>query len=278
MIADAPLGRLRAPSETPCVAAEGCSYLRALSTIEHIAGFEHTARNYAAAASRCREQGCWAARQTEQQASATEASSPIQFKAHYRPPPRIASLGQDAITLPFDRSNLLDVISDAQGNHIERRSLKFSTLPARGGDPLGSLYHYWSDLRAANACRFSSIDTVQLARAGVIGKLHIVDVSSGDPQDFRFDLFGYNLPIGRYFESPRAHPVGIWADGLMRDYNTVRLTAAPRLHRIRCRLGDTSHHYTRLILPFLDKGGRVTRLLVAIREEAGNGVKLETRN
>ena len=42
--------------------------------------------------------------------------------------------------------------------------------------------------------------------------------------------------------------------------------------RIRCRLGDTSHHYTRLILPFLDERGSVIRLLVAIRQEPGTWI------
>ena len=149
----------------------------------------------------------------------------------------------------------------------------FRSLPRRG-DALGSLYRYWCDLRAANACRFSDIDTVQLARAGIIGKLHVVDVDSGNPCDFRFDLFAYAVPIGRY-EAPCAHPVKIWADSLMRDYNTVRLTASPRLHRVRCHLGGVGHHYTRLILPFHGKRGRVTRLLVAIREEAGNALQVK---
>jgi hypothetical protein len=262
-----------AGAEVACVAAEGCSYLRALATIEHIAGFEHTARAYAAAAGRCRERGCWAAQGQNVEAAVTPRA-PIPFKALHRPSPRDAASGHQAVTVPFDRSSLIDITSDRLGNYIERRRLDLRSLPSRG-DPLGSLYRYWSDLRAAGACQFSSIDTVQLARAGIIGKLHIVDVASSDPQDFRFELFGYDVSIGRYYESPRAHPVGIWVDGLMRDYSTVRLTAAPRLHRIRCLLGDTSHHYTRLILPFLGNRGRVTRLLVAIREEAGDNVKVQ---
>lgn len=261
-----------AGSEVACVAAEGCSYLHALSTIEHIAGFEHTARAYAAAAGRCREQGCWAAQKQNVEATITPPA-PIPFKALHRPS-RVAASGHQAVTVPFDRSSLIDITSDPFGNYIERRGIDLGSLPTRG-DALGSLYRYWSDLRAAGAHQFSSIDTVQLARAGIIGKLHIVDVASGDPQDFRFELFGYDVSIGRYYESPRAHPVGIWVDGLVRDYNTVRLTAAPRLHRIRCLLGDTNYHYTRLILPFLGNRRRVTRLLVAIREEAGDNVKIQ---
>jgi hypothetical protein len=39
-------------------------------------------------------------------------------------------------------------------------------------------------------------------RAGIIGRLHIVDVSSADPEDFRFELLGYGVPLGAY-EKPR---------------------------------------------------------------------------
>ena len=272
MTVDTPLPLGRAAPEVACAAAEGCSYLRALSTIEHIAGYEHTARSYAAAASRCRKEGCWATR-TREAEPPPSPSPPIRFEPARRRATGPALMRPAGVSVPFRRSELIDAVSDAAGNYIEKRGLKLGTLPSRG-DPLGSLYHYWSDLRGAGVCRVSSIDTVQLTRAGIIGKLHIVDVRSSDPQDFRYELFGYDVPIGRY-EAPRAHPVGIWADIVMRDYNTVRLTAAPRLHRIRCRLGDTAHHYTRLILPFLDKRNRVTRLLVGIREEAGNGIKIK---
>ncbi len=275
MAVDAPISVAETPPEIACVAAEGCSYLRALSTIEHIAGFEHTARNYAASASRCRERGCWAAAKAGA-APPSAAAQPILLPVSRRASPRVTALGRDAEPVPFIRSNLIDVISDRDGNYVERRGLKLGTLPARG-DSLGSLYQYWRDLRAAGASLFSNIDTVQLSRAGIIGKLHVVDVSSSDPEDFRFELFGYDVPIGRY-ESPRAYPIAILADSVMRDYNTVRLTAAPRLHRVRCQLDGVAYHYTRLILPFVNQRSRVTRLLVTIRQEAGDGVTVEPRD
>jgi hypothetical protein len=177
--------------------------------------------------------------------------------------------------IPFVRSRLVDFVSDNEGNYIERRPLKLETLP-ESNDPLGYLYQYWRSLRSKTGCQFSNIDTVHLTRAGIIGKLHVVDVASSNPLDFQFELSGYAVALGQY-ERPRALPVQIYADATMRDYNTVRLTGMPRLHRIRCRLGDTSHHYTRLILPFLNESGRVTRLAVAVREEPGNGARIQPR-
>lgn len=280
MARKAPLTTLPARGEVACVAADGCSYLSALSTIEHIAGFEHTARSYAAAADRCREHGCWAAQLSGGGAAPAVpgAADAVPLKV-VRLPGRAAAAAAaagEAETIPFCRSSLIDIVSDSDGNYVERRALKLHTLPARG-DPLGYLYHYWLDLRGASALQFSNIDTVHLARAGVIGKLHVVDVSGGDPGDFRFELFGYALPLDRY-EMPRALPVPIYANSTMRDYNTVRLTATPCLHHVRSRLGGISYHYTRLILPFVGSCNRVSRLLVAIRQEAGDGLKVESRN
>lgn len=274
MAIDAPARVVDARPEVACAEAAGCAYLKALSTIEHIAGFEHTARNYAVAASFCREQGCRAALKAG--AGAPAAAPLIPFKGVHRPPPRIAAFAREAETVPFIRANLVDVVSDRCGNYVERRALKLNSLPARG-DPLGSLYRYWCDLRAAGASQFSGIDTVQLTRAGIIGRLHIVNVSSSDPRDFRFELFGYNVPMGAY-PTPCAYPVAVYADATMRDYNTVRLTASPRLHRVRSLLMGVSYHYTRLILPFLNQSNGVSHLVVAIRQEPGDGTQVKARD
>jgi hypothetical protein len=280
MAANAPAGIAPSRPGVACAATEGCSYLRALSTIEHLAGFGHTARSYAASAAGCRQHGCWAAATQGGKgggdgavASALMRLKPDRVTRHRGP----AAIPQTAVeAIPFTRSALIDILSDSDGNFVERRALKTVDLPAKG-DGLGYLYRYWSDLRGAGALQFSHIDTVHLARAGVIGKMHVVDVDSPDPNDFRFDLVAYAQPLGRY-EKPCALPVSIYAKSAMADYNTARIMATSRLHRVRSRLNQTSYHYTRLILPFVNSRGRVNRLVVAIRQEAGDGLKLEARN
>lgn len=279
MAVKAPLGIAPAPGpaqpEVVCSAGDGCSYLRTLATIERIAGFEHSAERYAAAAARCREQGCSAPKPAKAPAIMSAAAAvPMKVVAGAQSFARFSRSIGAVEPIPFTRSAFIDILSDSDGNFIERRQLKPQTLPATG-DPLGYLYRYWLDLRRAGALQFSNIDTVHLARAGVIGSMHIVDVSSGDPDDFRFELFGYAVPLTRP-EGPRALPVQIYADTTMRDYNTVRLTGVPQLHRMHCRLGNIMHHYTRLILPFLDERNSVSRLCVAIRQERGNSMKVET--
>jgi hypothetical protein len=265
------------PAPVACVTEGGCSYLRALSTIERLAGFDQTASSYASAASRCQRLGCWAAEGAHDSHRHQESPScaPVAFDSHRPSPRRSAIPAHTAVVapIPFVRSAMVDAISDRDGNYVERRTARFDTLFERG-DPLTYLYEYWRGLRAETECRFSNIDTVHLMRAGIIGSMHVVDVRSADPQDFRFELTGYAVPLGP-FEKPRALPYPIYADITMRDYNTARLMGTARLHRVRAHLGGTAHHYTRLILPFFDTKGSVARLLVAIRQEPGNGVKLQ---
>jgi hypothetical protein len=173
--------------------------------------------------------------------------------------------------VPFPRSAKLDRVSDNAGNFVERTPLALDCLGA--GEPLRELYDYWHELRATTRCSFADVSATQLMGLGLIGRLHVVDVSSSDPGDFRFDLLGYAIPIPLY-PKPRAIPVAVYADGVMADYNTVRLTAAPRLHKLRGQLSGVVCHYTRLILPFFDDQGRVSRLLVGVRLERGDGTRL----
>ena len=255
-----------------CV-AEGCPHLRALATIEEIAGFPHTARSYALAATRCRS-ACGCAAQPCADADSLTPPSAIPLEVRRKAPSGdIDRPSREAALVRFDRAAGIDIIADRDGNYVERRLLKLETLPSRG-DALGYLYRYWSDLRAASAWEFANIDTVHLERAGIIGRLHILDVSSSDPGEFHYELFAHAVPVPRC-NLPRAVPVGIWADSLLRDYNTTRLLAVPQLHRIRCLLDGTRYHYTRLMLPFQNAYGRVHRLAVAIRQELGDGIKVD---
>jgi hypothetical protein len=263
----------------PCVAKGGCSYLRTIARLEQLAGFDRTAHLYEQAAARCKTEGCWAAQRGEAATGAAVADqSPIRLKAVVMPPkPSVILPPSRAVdAIPFDRSALVDRVSDGAGNYVETRTLRLESLTDRT-DSLGYIFQYWRQLFAGTECTLSNIDTIHLERAGIIGKLHIVDVGSSDPADFRYDLLGYAVPVG-YIEKPCAHPVEIYAGRVIHDYNLVRLTAAPRLQRIRSQLGGLSYHYTRLTLPFQDARGGVTRLAVAIRQEPGDGAKVETGN
>jgi hypothetical protein len=126
------------------------------------------------------------------------------------------------------------------------------------------------------SCQLSNVDTVHLMRAGVVGNLHVINVENADPEDFRFELTGYRLPLG-HFEKPRQCPFPIYADSVLGDYNTARLTAAPRLQRVRTQLGTAYYNYRRLIVPLFDKHRRVSRLLIGFQLDPGDGTTIKPR-
>jgi hypothetical protein len=148
---------------------------------------------------------------------------------------------------------------------VERRTLKFDTLTT--SSPLDDLFQYWRWLRGATACRIADLDAAQLIRACTIGRLHIVDVRSSDPGEFRFDLVGYGVP----FQAPRApgaHPIAIYADTTLRNDNSVRY-AAPAW------LDSVGYRYRRLILPLLeDTRRRVSHRALAIEPGPGDGAPI----
>jgi hypothetical protein len=255
-----------------CSAAGGCDYLRALSTIEQLAGFDWAARQYEEMAARCEERSCWIS-------EAPDRSSKLDalLVAPFSLGPGLQSGKRDvgprryplSSVVPFSRSSIFDMVSDGDGNFVERRDFKPGCMNA--GQSLNYLHEYWRSLRATTRCEFSDLGIAHLVHADIIGKLHVVDVSSADPDEFRFELYGYSIPLHR-MEKPRAHPVRIWADSILRDYNTTRMTAVPRLQKVRALVQGVIFHYTRLILPFFDQRGRVVRLAVAIHREPGDGV------
>jgi hypothetical protein len=269
-----------APSRDRCSAAGGCDYLRALSTIEQLAGFDWTARQYEEMAARCEERGCWISKAASPDRSGEMEAS---FVKPFLLDPGLQSGKRDvgprcypsSCVVPFSRSSVFDSASDGDGNFVERRDFKLGSVKA--GQSLNYLHEYWRSLRATTSCEFSDLEITHLVRADIIGKLHIVDVSSADPDEFRFELYGYSIPLRR-MEKPRAHPVRIWADSTLRDYNTTRMTAIPRLQRVRALVQGVIFHYTRLILPFFDEHDRVVRLAVAIQSEPGDGVVVSPCN
>ncbi len=257
-------------AKAPCVADGGCSYLRTLGIIEHLAGFDGPAERLFAMAARCRREGCWAASgEAEPAASAPALVTLPQGRKTARPP----KAERSAEVVSFPKGDAFDLVSDSEGNYVGRRNLKPAELKRIAS--LDYLLEYWRWLRSSTHCQFANVDTAHLMRSGIIGKLHLVDVSSSDPRDFTFELAAYAIPVPWPHHRKLGHfPIAIYGAATMHDYNTVRLTAAPRLQRMRAHLGGTVAHYTRLILPFFDDGGRVSRLAVAIHRERGDGAKV----
>jgi hypothetical protein len=252
---------------------EICRYLATVSKLERLAGFDLTAEVFATAAIECPRQGCRFGPLCRAPDARQEPQHPDPVTAlAFSPPPagyRRAWGGAEPVA--FARSTAIDVVSDEQGNFVERRTLKFDVLKAASS--LDYVFQYWQWLRGATPCRLSDLDVTQIIRAGIIGRLHVVDVRSSDPGDFRYELAGDVMPF-KAPPGPSTLPVAIYAETTTRDYNTVRLTGGPRLQRVRGRLEGVCYHYTRLILPFLDKNRRVSHLAVAVEQEPGDGMRL----
>ncbi len=262
------------PRASSCSRVTGlaCRYYAALATIERLAGYPQTALRFDIAAALCVRQGCGGECAVEdgdyaQRAEVTELASRGRSRLQ-------ATAAAPAASAPavLTRSRFINIARDAEGNYIERRDLDFAALETRRS--LGDLHRYWLSLRRETACRVADIDTVHLVRAGIIGRLHIVDVASSDPRDFRYKLFGHAVPAPPS-AAPRSLFMPLWAEAVLADYNTARLTGAPRLQRIRARSAGIAYHYTRLILPFFDAGRRTSHLAIATASERGDGVCLD---
>lgn len=260
-------------SDSDGVPLANCPFVQALATLERLTGCTLTADLLASRAAECAAQRCWFAGRCPAVTEVKEAPPPVPFPAKRRHPARRHSrVGFGGEKVAFSREVAADVVVDGRGNRVERRPLAIERR--RDSTSLDQLFGYWQWLRGATGCRLHAVDVAHVMRAGIIGRLHIVNVGSVDPQDFAFDLAGYALPLLQY-KKPCAHPVRIYADCTLRDYNTARMTGAAQLQRIRARVDDVRLHYTRLILPLMGNRGRVSHLMVAVEREAGDGMRID---
>jgi hypothetical protein len=171
------------------------------------------------------------------------------------------------------------IARDEHGNFIERRLVHTDVAMARGGG-LADVLRYWQGLKGdGQVPAFGDIDPVRLGQLGVLGRLHVLNAANPDPSLMRFDLYGNKVPLdnGRIYTGLAIgeHPVRIHAETVAADYDLVRQSAEPHYFRVRKRLGGVGYRYARLVLPFSDGGGRIDRLMVAVRPEPDDGLPLD---
>lgn len=146
------------------------------------------------------------------------------------------------------------------------------TLDAIGqsDSSLGQLLAYWHELKGAGSLppRRADFDILELGRRKLMGWSHVIDVSTADPRGFSFRLFGSNCDalFQRDFSKVSLNdvPCQLYAQAIMADYNTVKLTGTPSYHKVTARLNWRRTSYTRLVLPLADDQGRTTQLLVSV--------------
>jgi len=154
---------------------------------------------------------------------------------------------------------------------IERETLDPEALDEQ--EPLGCLYQYWLGCKRTSGGVPSrdAINPHVLHDCKLLGYAHVVDVSADDPLEFTFRLFGTSVTLddSRNYAGTKVgdYPVAPYREAVAKDYLTVKITAWPRLQRVRASVNYSRRSYQRLILPFSGGDSKPDRLLVAVRYE-----------
>ena len=164
------------------------------------------------------------------------------------------------------------VSEDENGNFIYRMPMPLDEVSHSDSFGMEHLLRLWrtSQQQSKNPLPLlSSINPETFTEIGMLGYVHVIDVSPAGPHDFSVQVYGSRvtlhngqnlsgMPLGDL-------PISIYRDAVATDYNTARMTGMPYYHRVVATIDDSRRHYTRLILPFSTDGMRPDRLLVGVR-------------
>ena len=132
-------------------------------------------------------------------------------------------------------------------------------------DPLPDLLAYWYDLpRIGDLPAAGALDP--LAMKGALGHLMLLDVIS-DGQDFRYRVYGTKIAERSGFDMTGRLTSEINTSGyISRFFLAVYRAAMARRQAIYTRHNPPSEisarTWDRLVLPLVDDGGRISRILV----------------
>ncbi len=134
------------------------------------------------------------------------------------------------------------------------------------GDRLGHLLGCWERLPRDPVAQLADIDPVELVELGLLGYIHLIDVTAPEPEGFEIRLWGRRLPIHgctdfagrRLIELPSRRI----AEALMDQALAARELGAPV-----AVAGDE----TRLMLPLSASGTAIDHLLVGVRPGRAGG-------
>lgn len=140
-------------------------------------------------------------------------------------------------------------------------------------DPeLMKLFLVWKHAREnspASLPRREDLGPEVLARIGMIGRIHMVDVSSMDPARFRYRLYGTTVAQMKSHDHTGLmlgdFPNRLHVSTLMEDYNTAKVTGVPLVQKVDAMFDFSRRDYKRLILPLVDgPSDTPNRLLVGV--------------
>ncbi|MBI3451755.1 MAG: PAS domain-containing protein [Rhodospirillales bacterium] len=176
---------------------------------------------------------------------------------------------EDTVLSPdniYGKSILPDIVTSR--DIVKRRRISLDAFDQQD-EKLQQAYVYWQSKRRGGLLPArEDIDIVDLRP--LIGKIHLVDVSSGDPAQFHFRVFGSSVreSISNVFRNQLVGECTSQAlkQSVIEDYTSVIFTGVSSYHQIVALIEYVKYSYSRLVLPLADDGRRVTLLMVCINK------------
>jgi len=129
---------------------------------------------------------------------------------------------------------------------------------------LMNLYRYWESLRPEGLIP-SRGDFDVLRLRSVMGTTTILEVGDKNPDEFRFRLYGTQIPLPMSLSNNTLAAVrasGPYFETVQQDYLAARDIGVPLYHEVVALIDYITHSYARLILPFASDHRKVDQLML----------------
>jgi hypothetical protein len=160
---------------------------------------------------------------------------------------------------------------------VVRRRLSLWEAEPPKQKALMELYRYWESLRPHGLMPARQQFDIMRLRP-VMGTTSVVEVDEEDPLDFRFRLFGTQIPFSVNLTNQTLRALtgcDRYRDMVAQDYIAARDIGMPLYHEVVALIEYVTHSYARLILPFANDGRTVNQLIVSsVHQDLPDLVKL----
>jgi hypothetical protein len=167
--------------------------------------------------------------------------------------------------------------SQGQRDRVIRRRLPLWDTDPPKVKVLMDLYRYWESLRPTGLIPTrQDFDVMKLKP--VMGTTTVIEVDEATPENFRFRLFGTQIPLPMPLSNRTLSAVREsepYFKMVEQDYIAARDIGVPLYHEVVALIDYVTHSYARLILPFASDGRNVNQLMVSsVRQDFPDLVKL----
>lgn len=155
------------------------------------------------------------------------------------------------------------------GDLVERRLRSLADLDEGKDAPLARLVRFWFSLPRNHGVvpDIDHVGLMELARLGVLGWFHIVDVNEDNPASYRYNVFAMHGAGG--YSGIRVSDIGSKAlqRALERDFVIAKENRFPLFQGVNAQLtgqGLHSREYRRVTLPLSSGKDDITHLLIGV--------------